>query len=118
MTDADCYQTLAKYNFYFGSMTWAQTPSPNSGQAAPTRAFTYDSAARVQQITNGVNNGYKRFVYWWDGLQTLSWESVQNGGDDHYTNTGTDGAGPLRGVDAECPNSAGGSWPQYHDCDT
>jgi hypothetical protein len=105
---ASSVKTLVKYNFDHGAATWTQSPSPNAGQTAPTQTFTYDSAARLQRITNGVNGAYKRFVYWSDGLQMLSWESVNNAADDHYSVTTADGAGRPTNFASENPNSAGG----------
>ena len=120
VTDADGYQSLAKYNFDYGAIAWRQTPSPNSGQAGPTQTFLYDAAARIERITNevnGVSQGYKRFQYQWNGIHFLSWESVNNVADDHYTALVTDGAGRLRATVSENPNSVGGYSAQYTEYD-
>lgn len=77
--------------------------------AAVTR--TYDTAGRLAQITNQVNNAYRRFVYWPDGWQVLSYETLNDGvgaAYEAYSNTVVDGAGRVRALAAENPGSTGG----------
>jgi RHS repeat-associated protein len=112
ITDADGFQALTKYNFDFGATTWVQAPSPNAGQSAPTQTMTYDSAARTQQITNGVNGAYVRYVYTTAGdVQTYS--TIQNGAGEAYSVTYLDGAGRVRATAADNPGSAGGYSAQF-----
>ncbi len=60
---------------------------------------------------------YKRFYYETDGLQTYTFETVNNLADDSYTNTVTDGAGQVRAVATNNPGSAGGYRAQYTEHD-
>src|SRR6185295_17742641 len=78
-TDADTFQTLSKYNYDFGALTWQQTPSPNVGQTAPTQILTYDSAARLLQVTNGVNGAYMRWVYSITNTSVQSYSTIVSG---------------------------------------
>ena len=107
VTDADNFQTLAKYNFDFGATTWRQTPSPNAGQTAPTQTMTYDSAARLQQITSGVNGAYMRWVYPSSNDLVHSFTTVVAGAGETYKTQFLDGAGRVRAVSTDHPGSSG-----------
>ncbi len=104
ITDGDNYSSTVQYNFDTGAITRQQDPKG----AAVTMA--YDSAGRVERITNQVNSSYKRFVYASDGLQVLSYETLNVGvtaADEAYSNTVMDGAGRVRAIAAENPGSTG-----------
>ncbi|MFL6208333.1 MAG: S8 family serine peptidase, partial [Pyrinomonadaceae bacterium] len=107
VTDADTYQSTAQYNFYTGAITRQQDPK------GAYQTMTYDSAGRLERVTNGINNAYKRWVYWTDGLQILSYETIQDGAGEAYSNTIVDGAGRVRAFAAENPSSVGGYTGQY-----
>ena len=112
-SDEDNFQSLSKYNFDFGAVTWAQAPSPNAGQTAPTQTFIYDSATRLERVTNGVNGAYKRFVYPTSRAWVESFTTLQNGaGEFNYAEI-LDGAGRVRAVAGDAPNSVGGYFGQY-----
>ncbi len=102
ITDPDNYSSTTQYNFDTGVVTRSQDPKG----AAVT--MSYDSSGRMQQITNQVNNAYKRWVYWSDNMQVLSYETIQDGAGEAYSNTVVDGAGRVRASAAENPGSAGG----------
>jgi RHS repeat-associated protein len=105
-TDADGFQSLAKYKFEFGAVTWRQTPSPNAGQTAPAETLTYDSAARLQQITNGVNGAYTRWVYP-SNSNTVQTFRTLNGSGEAYSVSVFDGAGRVRAAAQDHPGSTG-----------
>lgn len=107
VTDADGFQSLTKYNFDFGSVTWTQTPSPNVGQTAPTRSFAYDSATRLQQITNGLNGAYIRWVYPTNSTSVQSFTTLVAGAGEAYSVRISDGAGRVRGGAMDHPGSSG-----------
>ncbi|HKV35652.1 MAG TPA: S8 family serine peptidase [Pyrinomonadaceae bacterium] len=107
VTDADGFQAKTKYNFDFGASTWIQTPSPNAGQTAPTRTMTYDSAARLQQITNGVNGAYVRWVYPSGSTSVQTFSTVVAGAGEAYSVAVLDGAGRVRATAADHLGSTG-----------
>ena len=105
-TDGDGYQTLVKYNFDFGGVTWQQTPSPNAGQTAPTVSYTYDSATRPQQVTSGVNGAYTRWEYPGDALSVKTFATI-NTTAEAYSAQILDGAGRVRDSISDHPGSTG-----------
>ena len=107
ITDGDTFQRLRKYNFDFASVTWMQTPSPNVGQTAPTQSVTYDSAARIQQVTNGVNGAYVRWVYPTANTSVLNYSTIVAGAGEAYSIQVFDGAGRVRAVGGDHPGSTG-----------
>jgi RHS repeat-associated protein len=107
VTDADGFQALKKYNFDFGAVTWVQTPSPNVGQTAPTQTLAYDSAARLQQLTSGVNGAYVRWVYPANGTSVQSFRTIVAGAGEAYSIRTLDGAGRVRGIAMDHPGSTG-----------
>lgn len=78
LTDEEGKQTLRQYNFDFGAPTRLTTPSPNTGQAAPYVTYTYDSAGRALQMTNGVNGAYTRFWYPGTELAVVQYTTIQS----------------------------------------
>ncbi|HKF93322.1 MAG TPA: hypothetical protein VKB96_01725, partial [Gammaproteobacteria bacterium] len=107
ITDAGGFATLSKYNFDFGATTWRQTPAPNAGQAAPTQTISYDSAARVQQITSNVNSAHTRWVYPPSHTSISTFTTIVNGLGEAFSGQLFDGAGRLRASSAEHPGSTG-----------
>jgi RHS repeat-associated protein len=106
-TDEDNFQALSKYNFDFGAMTWRQTPSPNVGQTAPTQSMTYDSAARLQRVTNDVNGAYVRWVYPTTNTAVDSYSTIVAGAGESFSVQELDGAGRVRASAMEHPGSTG-----------
>lgn len=107
VTDADGFQAQMKYNFDFGASTWIQTPSPNAGQTAPTQTMTYDGAARLQQITNGVNGAYVRWVYPSGSSSVQTFSTIVAGAGEAYSVAVSDGAGRVRATAADHLGSTG-----------
>jgi subtilisin family serine protease len=96
ITDEDNSQTLSRFNYDFGQITWMQTPSPNMSQTAPTQSITYDTAARVQQITNEVNGAYVRRVYPTANTYVQQFSTLVAGAGEAYSVQVFDGAGRVR----------------------
>ncbi|MGH9944577.1 MAG: RHS repeat domain-containing protein, partial [Pyrinomonadaceae bacterium] len=101
-TDAGGYSSTVQYNFDTGATTRTQDPK------GAAQVLAYDSIGRLDRVTNQVNGAYRRWVYWTDGLQTLSYETIQAGAGEFYANTVTDGAGRVRASAADHPTSYGG----------
>lgn len=111
LTDAEGFQTLVKYNFDFGAVTWRQTPLPNAGQTAPTSSFTYDSVGRIQRVTNDLNSGFTEFVYPTsmtavNQFTTIDPGSIANPSLRAFATTLFDGAGRTRFQASELPPTA------------
>jgi RHS repeat-associated protein len=113
VTDADGFQSSTKYSFDYGAVTWRQTPSPNSGQTAPTQTFTYDSIGRAQQVTNGVNGAYTRWVYPASHTEVQTFTTIVSGAGEAYAVQVLDGAGRVRATAADHPDSTGLYSGQY-----
>ncbi|HKR12490.1 MAG TPA: S8 family serine peptidase [Pyrinomonadaceae bacterium] len=107
ITDGDSFQTLSKYNYDFAAVTWMQRPSPNVGQTAPTQSITYDFAGRIQQITNGVNGAYVRWVYPTNGVTVQNYSTVVSGAGESYSVQIFDGAGRVLSEAMDNPGSTG-----------
>ena len=75
---------------------------PNGG----VQTFTYDSAARIQQVTTATTGAYTRYVYGPNYTQTFA--SVNNIADDAYSIQVFDGAGRVFAAATNHPGSAGG----------
>jgi len=116
-TDAEGYQSLAKYNFDYGAVTWRKTPAPNAGQA-PTTSFTYDSIGRIKRVTNDLNQAFTEFVYpnsmtEVNQFTTIDPNSITNSALRAFVTTLLDGAGRTRATAADHPGSSGGLTGQY-----
>lgn len=117
-TDADGFQTLSKYNFDLGAITWNQTPSPNVGVAGPITAFSYDSVGRIQQVSNtNVNFAQVRWVYSTDSSYVQTFSTIVNGLGESYSVQMLDGAGRVRATAADHPGSTGLYRGQYFSYD-
>jgi RHS repeat-associated protein len=104
-TDPDNYSSTKQYNYDFGATTRTQDPK---GAAV---SISYDAARRPLQVTNLVNNAYKRWVYADYQDYTLMFETV-NDATEYYSFTWNDGAGRIHGAGGSLPNSAGGYFVQ------
>jgi len=113
VTDVDGFQTLLKYNFDFGAVTWSQSPSPNAGQAAPTQNLVYDAAGRLQEISNNINFAHVRWVYPANSTMVQTFTTVVNGLGESYSAQVFDGAGRVRATAADHPGSTGRYTGQY-----
>ncbi len=119
VTDADSFTSTAQYNFDFGAVTKTITPSKGTGAAGDPinyleHRMTYDSAGRIDRVTNQNNGAYTRYVY-------LSYGSVQSFTQDkaaveRYNIAVFDGLGRVRVTGTNHSNSAGGynaQWLKY-----
>jgi YD repeat-containing protein len=105
-TDADGYQSFVQYNYDFGAKTRTQGPPPANQSQGIVQTFSYDGAARVQQVTTTNNGGYTRYVYGPNYVQ--SYASVNNVADEAYTIQIVDGAGRVIASAKNHPGSTGG----------
>ena len=117
VTDADGFQSLTKYNFDYGAVTWRQTPSPNAG-TAPTVSFTYDSEGRIQQVTNDLNSAFTQWVYpntmtEVNQFTTIDPGSINTSSLRAFSTTLFDGAGRVRASASDHPGSTGLYSGQY-----
>ena len=112
-SDPGGFQSLSKYNFDYGAVTWTQTPSPNSGQTAPQQTFAYDSAMRLSQITNSVNGAYQRWVYPTSQYYVQSYATLVSGQGEAYSVQSADGAGRVRAIASDLPPITGRYTGQY-----
>ncbi|MGH9933342.1 MAG: PKD domain-containing protein, partial [Pyrinomonadaceae bacterium] len=101
VTDPDSFTSTAKYNYDLGAVTRQQDPK---GAAQTTE---YDPAGRVKRVTNAVNGAYTRFVY--PASQTIvnKFTTIKDLATEAYTATVFDGAGRVRAVAGDFPNSTG-----------
>jgi YD repeat-containing protein len=114
LTDADGYQSFLQYNFDFGAKTLTQGPPPANQSQGIIQTFSYDAAARLQQVTTTNNGAYTRYVY--GPNYTQSFSSVNNVTDDAYSIQYLDGAGRTILAGGNHPGSSGGYravWTQY-----
>src|SRR6266536_1929048 len=105
--DPDGYWSYTQYNYNFGRLTWQQTPSPNSGQTSPSVSYTYDSATRIQQITNNVNGAYLQWAYPGNWRDIYSFSTIESGAGTTWALNARDGAGRTWATAAELPNGTG-----------
>ena len=106
VTDADGHQSFGQYNYDFGAKTQVQGPPPAGQSQGAIQTFTYDTAARIQQVTTANTGAYQRYVYGPNYVQSFS--SVNNVADDAYAIQVFDGAGRVIGAANNHPGSAGG----------
>ena len=99
--DADNYESTSKYNYDFGALTRTQDPK------GAVHTITYDSATRVNQVTNEISGAYSRYAYAPVG-SVATYSTIQEGAGDAYRITYFDGAGRVRVTAADHPGSSGG----------
>ncbi len=106
VTDADGFSSMAQYNYDFGAVTRTQDPK------GAVNTMTYDSAGRIDRITNQINGAYSRWVY--DPFGYVSrLDTIQDGAGEVFSVVVFDGAGRVRSVGGDLPNSAGGYKGQF-----
>jgi YD repeat-containing protein len=115
-TDEDGFSSYVQYNYDFGAKMRIQGPPPSGQSQGAIQTFTYDGAARVQQVTTVNNNAYVRYVYGPYYIQSYS--SVNNVADEAYAIQTFDGAGRVIGAASNYPGSAGGYRAQLTKYDT
>jgi len=106
--NADGYTLSSRYHYDIGSITWKQTPQPNTtaNNPGPEQKYSYDNAGRVDRITNLANNAYTRYVY--GPYYVQSYSSINSVSDDAYSIQTLDGAGRVIGAASNHPGSVGG----------
>lgn len=105
VTDADNFSSTVQYNYDFGAVTRAQDPK------GAVQTTTYDSAARIDRVTNVTSGGYVRYVYESGGASSgaiKTFTTIQNGAGEAYAINYFDGLGNVRASAADNPNSSGG----------
>jgi YD repeat-containing protein len=105
-TDPDGNNSSVQYNYDFGAKTRVQGPPPQNQANGIIQTFSYDGAARLQQVTTLNNNAYTRYLYGPTYVQSLS--TVNNVADEAYTGQFFDGVGHLYAVTHNHPGSVGG----------
>jgi hypothetical protein len=83
LTDADGFSSTVQYRFEFGAKTRVEGPPPQNQPNGAIQTFTYDDAARIQQVTTTNTGAYTRYIYGPDYVESLS--SVNNFADEAYT---------------------------------
>ncbi|HEV7903688.1 MAG TPA: S8 family serine peptidase [Pyrinomonadaceae bacterium] len=105
-TDADGHSSTTQYNYDTGMTTRSQNPK---GMVVST---TYDSAGRVERVTNETSGAYTRFVYPAGNNYVQSFSLIQAGMESYSINV-FDGAGRVRAAATGHPGSAGGYSGQF-----
>jgi RHS repeat-associated protein len=113
ITDPDGFNTTSQYNFDFGGVTQKQTPSPNSGQAAPYTTILYDSVGRITEAYNSVNGATQEWVYPLSHTYVQYYENIDQNYNVAYSWQVFDGAGRVRGIAGDHYGSVGGYRGQY-----
>jgi len=101
ITDPDSNASTIKYNYDFGTVTRTQDPK------GAVQTITYDSATRVERITNENNGAYVRHAYAPSGY-IHSYATIQDGAGESYQLSYFDGAGRLRASGGDHPGSSTG----------
>ncbi|HVI70745.1 MAG TPA: hypothetical protein VM656_04575, partial [Pyrinomonadaceae bacterium] len=100
ITDPDSFASTIKYNYDFGAVTRTQDPKD------AVQTITYDSATRVDRITNEINGAYVRNAYAPSGY-IASYATIQNA-EEALQLSYFDGAGRLRASGGDHPGSSTG----------
>jgi YD repeat-containing protein len=112
VTDPDNFSATAKHNYDLGVVTRTQDPK---GAAQTTE---YDSAGRTKKVTNTVSGAYTRFVYPRSQTIVNKFTTVKDLATETYTATVLDGAGRVRAIAGDFPNSTGHYSGQFKLYDT
>lgn len=99
--DPDEISSITKYHYDLGLVTRTQDPK---GAAVTTE---YDAAGRVTKTTNTISGAYTRFVYPTTQLVVNKFTTIKDLTTETYTATVLDGAGRVRAVAGDFPNSNG-----------
>ncbi|PYS77400.1 MAG: hypothetical protein DMF70_16680, partial [Acidobacteria bacterium] len=106
VTDPDTFSSTAQYNFDFGAVMRTQDPK------GAVQTMTYETAGRIERVTNQNNGAYTRWVYDPYGYVS-SFATIQDGAGEAFSFTMFDGAGRPRASGGDLPNSSGGYHAQY-----
>ena len=99
-TDPDSFTSTVQYNYDFGAVTRMQDPK------GAVQTIIYDSAARIERITNQTNGAYTRHDYDPNGF-IKTYSTIQDGEGEAYQVDYFDGAGRLRATGSDHPGSSG-----------
>jgi len=102
ITDPDGFSSTAQYNYDIGALTRTEDPK------GAVQTLTYDSAARISQVTNAVNNAYIRWVYPSAMNYVQRFTTIQAGAGEAYSADFMDGWGKVRASASDHPGSTGG----------
>ncbi len=105
LTDPDGFNSSVQYNFDFGAKTRVEGPPPQNQPNGIIQTFSYDAAARIQQVTMLNNNAYTRYVYGPFWVQSFS--TINNVADEAYSMTVFDGVGRAFTTISNHPGSIG-----------
>lgn len=116
ITDADGFNSTSEYNFDLGSVTKTIVPGKGTGLTGDPIQYlehrlTYDSAGRLERVTNQNNSAYTRYVYLPSGsVQRYTQDQT---GVEQYSITVFDGAGRVSASAMNNSNSFGGYSAQF-----
>jgi YD repeat-containing protein len=108
----DSFASTTRYNYYFGAVTRSQGPAPAGQTQGAIQTFEYDAAGRISKVNNINNGAYRRWVYDPAGYVS-TFDTIQSGLAESHSVTIYDGAGRVRAVGGDNPNSGGGYRGQY-----
>ncbi|HKY45819.1 MAG TPA: hypothetical protein VJM50_22195, partial [Pyrinomonadaceae bacterium] len=100
-TDPDSFASTVQYNYDFGGVTRRQDPK------GAVQTIIYDSATRIERITNLTNGAYVRHVYDPSGF-IMTFATIQEGEGEAYHVDYFDGAGRVRASADDHPGSSSG----------
>ncbi len=103
MTDADNFNSSAKYNFDTGATTQTQSPPPAGQSQGAIQTMTYNNLGQLERVTTLNNGAYQRF--WYGAEFAASYATVNNVADESYSVQVTDGHGRVIGALRNHPGS-------------
>jgi RHS repeat-associated protein len=120
VTDAGGFTSNTEYKFELGAVTKTIVPSKGTGPTEDPIQYlehhmTYDSAGRIDQVTNQNNGAYTRYVYG-AGSYVQSF-TEDKPGIERYSIEIFDGAGRVRASARYHSNSSGGFTGEYRNYD-
>ncbi|HEY0763635.1 MAG TPA: S8 family serine peptidase [Pyrinomonadaceae bacterium] len=102
ITDAENYSSNVQYNYDFGGVTRVQDPKGS------VQTTTYDSAARLDRITDQMSGAYTRWSYAAANTFIGAYSTIETGQGEAFEGTALDGMGRYRATQLDMPGSAGG----------
>ncbi|HEU4596604.1 MAG TPA: S8 family serine peptidase [Pyrinomonadaceae bacterium] len=110
-TDEDGYSRTTQYNYDFGAVTFAHTPTGGTGTGTTYAdvKVEYDPYARIEKATNLTSGGYKKWVYYPSYNEIHTYETLTGTAqaDEFHSWKVMDGAGRVRATAADHPGSSG-----------
>ena len=102
ITDAENYSSSGQYNYDFGSVTRVQDPK------GAVQTMTYDSAARLDRMTDLLTGAYTRWSYATANTFVGAYSTIETGQGEAFEGTAFDGLGRYRATQLDMPGSTGG----------